>query len=385
MGFWQTSMNQDGRTSTSDAETVSFNLSKSNYLSEVKLRISETNGATGNGDTTAVGMQTVVDAITRIEILGNGSDIKNYRGYECIKWAHYLRRTKTAYNRTGKGAAVQFQDFPMFFGRFFGDEVAILPARLFKTLVLKYTTSFPISATAGFATGTTVADLVEVELVDAAKDPKKVVILKETETETFTAATSGDRKSPASGLPLGNKITKVLVHSYLAGHDTDGITYLKVGINNYAEVPFGKINWRDLADMNRYQRGLEEDSLDMQVYMDDADTGSCRMSNIKSLTMTSNVSGPHMPAASWSGDTLTYVLSDLATPSAVSSAELSSLHVVSSDGIAYTVVLDLDPQDNWAAGIDATAATGVNEVELLLTQAVAHVVYISTQEAFSPA
>ncbi len=274
-------MNQDARTSTSDAETVSFNLSRSNFLSEVKLRIQETNGATSNFTRVA---PTVIDSITRIEILGNGNDIKNYRGYECVKVAHYLRRTPPAYNRTQGAADVQFQDFPMLFGRFAGDEQAILPARLFRTLVLKYTTSFVISATAGFATGTTVADVVEVELVDAAKDPSKVVILKETETETFTAGTSGERKSPASGLPLGNKITKVFIHSYLAGNDTKistGISYVRLGVNNYAETPLGKTSWRNLTDLNRYQRGLEEDKYNAIIFLKDTDVLDTRLDNIK--------------------------------------------------------------------------------------------------------
>ncbi len=82
------------------------------------------------------------------------------------------------------------------------------------------------------------------------------------------------------------------------------------------------------------------------------------------------------------GDSVTFGYSDLATPTAVTAAAKSYVMATSSNGIAYTAVVDLDPLDNFSGGIDTSQ--NVNEVELGLTQASALVVYIVTQEAVVP-
>lgn len=381
-GFWQTTTNQDQRGSTLNTETVQIPLSRSNFLSEVELRLSNTNGATSNVVATGVN-NTVIDAVQRIEVLGNGNDIKNYRGYECVKWAQYLRKTKPAMSETQAAAGVQFQSFPILFGRFTGDEYCMLPAKLFRTLVLKWTNVFPVHASTGYATGSAKADVVEVEWVSG-DDPTKKIILKETETETFTAGTSGERKSPASGLPLGNKITKVLIHDYLAGHDSEyGITYARLGINNYSETPVGKTAWHSIAEMNKYQRGIESDRKSLSAFVANTNVNNTRISNINAAIATSGVAGTHAASTTVAGDQVTVGLYDLATPTAISSAEGVWLEAVSKDALSYAIVIDLDPLDSIVAGgIDTSS--GVNEVELGLTQAAATTVYISTQEAVVP-
>ncbi len=376
-GAWQLSTNQDGRVGT-DTETPTINLSKSNFLGEVHLRIRATNGATSNavigGD-----QLTVINAVSRIEVLGNSAQLKSYRGFECIKWAHYLRRVRPGYDRRELAAGVQFQDFPILFNRYAGDELCMLPAKLFKTLTLRWTNTFAISATAGYAAGTARADVTEFEYVsDDAANSK--IILRETEVTQYTTVATGAVRVPVGGLPLGNMITKVLLHSYVRSIEEGvDITYVRLGINNMSEIPFGTIGWLQLQDKNRTDYGLEDDIVDTIFMLKNADTVDIRLGRIKAITVMCNLAVTYTNFTTIAGDTLTVNQSDLATPSAVTSVNGQHVIAMSAAPVAYCTLLDFDLQSNFAHGIDTSK---VNSVDLEITNGGAGaLLVVSMQEA----
>jgi hypothetical protein len=371
-GQWQYSVNQDQRVGLSDTETFQINLSKANFTSEVDLKIAVTNGATSNSPTTSI-PATVVDGTLRIEILANGGDVKNYRGYECIKWAQFLRGAKPGQNQTMAGAAVQQQFFPIYFGRHFGDELCMLPSKLYKTLVLKVQTTYPISATAGFVTLSEREDVYELEYISD-DDPSSKIILRELEVIQYTSsATSGESRVPQGGLPLGNLITKVLLHEYTAGVD-DGTDYpyVRLGINNFSEIPIGLTRWQNMQDKNKLDYGLPEDNLSLNVYAATAKVLNTRMSRITSFAV-----GPSTvattPAGTVSGDQLT---------TALGSTSANYFRFQSMAGVAYCILLDVDPLSNFAGGIKSS---NVNSVDLAVTAGATNtsssLLVVSMQEA----
>lgn len=369
-GQWQLSVNQDQRVGLSDTETFQINLSKSNFTSEIQLKIAVTNGATSN---TAAAPPTVIDGTTRIEILANGGDVKNYRGYECEKWAHFLRGTKPGYQRTQLGGGVQEQLFPILFGRFFGDELAMLPSKLYKTLVLKVQTTYPISATAGFATLTEKEDVYELEYVSE-DDPAGKIILRELEVQQYTTVASGATRTPNGGLPIGNLITKVLLHEYQAGsEDGTDITYVRLGINNFSEIPIGLTKWKNLQDDNKLHYALQNDVYAAPLTIATATGMATRLSRLQTLELTNGTGSSALSITSIAGDKITFAYTGASTP--------NYAFAQSTVGVSFCVLLDVDPLKNFSGGIKSS---NVNTVDLEVTNGNAGgLMLVSMQEAIT--
>ena len=356
-GQWQFSVNQDQRVGLSDTETFQINLSKANFTSEVDLKIAVTNGATSNTPSTGVQPSTVLDGTLRIEILANGGDVKNYRGYECVKWAHFLRRTKVGANQSMGPAAVQQQVFPILFGRYFGDELCMLPSKLYKTLVLKVQTTYPISATAGFATLTEKEDVYELEYISD-DDPASKIILRELEVQQYTTGTSGEVRTPNGGLPLGNLITKVLLHDYLkATEDGSDISYVRLGINNFSEIPIGLTRWQNMQDKNKTDYALEFDENMVGVQAATGFLYNSRITRIRGVEITPfTLAGGPAAATFANGDQIIVLLT---------ATGMNSVYVQSMAGVSNCVLLDVDPLSNFSGGIQSS---NVNSVDLAVTQ-----------------
>jgi hypothetical protein len=357
---------------------VTINLSKANFLSEVQLRVLMTNGATSN---TQQAPNTIVDGVQRIEVLANGAQVKNYRGYECIKWAHYTRKEKAPYDRTQNGADVQFQVFPIEFGRYFGDQMAMLPAKLFRTLTLRWTNVFPISATLGFATGTARADVLEYEWVSD-DPPQSKIILRETEVTQFTTVATGASRQPAGGLPLGNLITKILLHEYQHAVD-DGvdISFVRLGINNFAEIPIGLSRWVNIQDNEAQRYQMRFDTYSAILYVGNTGLRDTRVGRIRSLAAIPGTALTSLTATVVAGDTVTFGQSDLATPTVVAGNQPNYVCVEGSAPVAYCVLLDLDPASDFSGGIRSNL---VNSVDLEVTNGGAGgLLVVSMQEAIT--
>ena len=378
-GQWQYSVNQDQRIGLSDTETFQINLSKANFTSEVDLKIQVTNGATSNTAATQVQPATVLDGTLRIEILANGGGVKNYRGYECVKWAHFLRGAKPSADQTQLGAALQQQFFPIYFGRHFGDELCMLPSKLYKTLVLKVQTTYPISLTAGFLGLSEKEDVYELEYISD-DDPSSKIILRELEVIQYTSsATTGESRVPQGGLPLGNLITKVLLHEYQSStspsQDGSDYPYVRLGINNFSEIPIGLTRWQNMQDKNKLDYGLPVDEYSCLLYTATAVAHPTRVSRITSISLTAQAAIGNAPVTT--GATVGDQINTIVTATGPTHCLAKS-----AAGVSFAILLDTDPLSNFAGGIKSS---NVNSVDLAVTAGATNsslsLLVVSMQEA----
>ena len=134
-----------------DSGTVTVPLPTANYISGLLIRVQNTNGATSNTDVA----QTVAEAITKVEIVADGTVAVTWSGPECRKFMHFDQGDFPPMEETQAGAEVQWASFPINFGTSDFDKEFVLPAWKYHTLDLKVTWAFTDSATAGFATSET--------------------------------------------------------------------------------------------------------------------------------------------------------------------------------------------------------------------------------------
>lgn len=339
-----------------DSGTVSINLPKSNFIGSLMLRIENVNGSTSNRS------ETIESGITKIEVIGNGSKVlKSYSGLECRKLAQYLYSDLPPAEETQAGSATQWSLFPIMFGRFFGDEDYILPAKLFSTLQLKITWSFTDSTTVGWTTSESNAkyDITINEYVSA-DNAKSKKLLVETEINSFTSAASGNKDVE---LPLGNRYRRIMVRAYEAAiEDGTDITDYELRINNGAQVPMSNTwNQQQLEDALLYKARTTKK---VQVDLKDNSTFATQVSRIKKWGAASVVDAHTGGIDAVSGDTVTLFLYDLATPTAISTEE-GVLVDVESDIVAHCIMLDFDKRND---GQQLLSTLGLQDLKLRLTQ-----------------
>ena len=381
-GKWQTSVNTDGGTFSAATSSVTVDLSKANFLGEVRLRMTWLNGSTTNLSTR------IEDDVDLIQILANGGAVKFFNGVTCRKMAHYSRgiRPTTDYNELA--ATDQIADFPLLFTRFPGDEVCVLPAKVFRTLQLKVNISMTLSDTtayeATFAAANADYYVHEVEYISA-DDPTSKKILKETDVDSYTTVASGDVDRPTGGLPLGNIIRKILIYCREDGcEDGTDITHLRLGVNNFSEIPY-HMRWIDRQDQeSEWYRSREEQSEFLMI--SNTDTRNLDIGRITSINLTapgtSTTTNPrivnHTSLAT--GNVLTVALSDDAGTAVTADSQISML-VKGMAFSAWTNMIDLDPAGDLSGGIDTS---NVNDVKVKVTNGGAGgTVYVTVQEVVS--
>lgn len=193
--------------------TITVDLPKANFIGHLHVRLA----TTGTG--------TVAQTVSKIEVVGNGSHvIKSYSGAQLRALSKFDLANLPA---STAGGTTDSDDFLIMFGRFIGDELCMLPAKIFKTLQLKITWS---------ATGTTVVsqllDVICDEYVSD-DDPLEKLILKDTEIEakaTGTGVTNFD-------LPLGNLYRRLML---IVG-DATSLADLTLKVNNGASRPYAAL------------------------------------------------------------------------------------------------------------------------------------------------
>jgi len=200
-----------------------YDLPKSNFIGYIDVNIAGTGCAT----------QTLLTAacnFTSVRVEGNGSTIlKDYtlRDVRCLNIFDY--GTAPVY-WSGITESVQSAlPFRIDFGRFVHDEISILPAKMFKQLVLR------ITATA--VTGANLWDAapsisIEVEQYISADKPTEKVILKDTIISTTAAAAT----QVDYDLPLGLWLRALM----LMVDEMTGNWYnlMSLRVNNGAEIPW---------------------------------------------------------------------------------------------------------------------------------------------------
>lgn len=340
-GRWQISTNTDQEVLDDGAQTKTYNLSKANFLSDISMRIHATNGATSNLTLTIDGQ------VSKIEIGGNSSTLKSYTGIECLRLAKFALGIWPSGDETQQNGGVQHQEFPILFGRGVGDQVAMLPACLFKTLQLKVTVGITISATDGYATGTPRITIVEREWIsdDA---PLSKPFLKETEVETYTTIAAGNKDFD---IPLGQVVRRIMVQAYVtAVEDGTDVTNIKVGFNNFSEIPIDA-RWDMLQAINKRDFRLPDFLKAVTLMGANTDTYASRVSRIKAAVGTSGVALDLETCTAITGDRITIGLSDVATPTAITTDQVSKWLIVGAVGNPFCVMLDFDPGGTFSQGV----------------------------------
>ena len=342
-GRWQTSTNTVDETLDDGAQTKTYNLSKSNFLSDVSMRIRATNGATSN---LVAGANSIDQRVTKIEVLAQSSTMKSYSGIQCLRLAKFALGIWPSGDETQQNDAVQFQEFPILFSRGPGDEAAMLPAKLFKSLQLKVTVNINIAATE-YATTTGRIQIVEREWISD-DNPLSKFILKETETETYTSVAAGDKDFD---IPLGQTIRRIMVQAYeTAIEEGTDVTHIKVGFNNFTETPIDA-DWCMLQAQNKRDFHLDDFLKAVHLMGANTDTYASRVSRIKAAVGTSGVALDLETCTAIAGDRITIGLSDVATPTAITVDQVSKWIIVGAVGNPFCVMLNFDLAGDFSQGI----------------------------------
>lgn len=182
---WERRFLLDQETQSSDSATRRVKLPREGFLSGLELRTRITNGATA-------GEEHIVNAIDRVEIIGDGSFVVfSLEGVELLRWAWWDLRRFPPQQWDESASAVQELVLPILFGRYLGDHQYALNLAAWRDLELRIQYSPTISATA-FATGTTqfhVPMLVD-DTGEAVRDRRGW--LRTQQVYAFTSAASGE-------------------------------------------------------------------------------------------------------------------------------------------------------------------------------------------------
>lgn len=147
----------NGEAQANDAATYRYRLPNAGALHSLLLRVSCTNGATSGRNVS------IFDVVDDIRIVADGSNvIFQQRPKEIEKYHESVLQHTLEINQVEAAAGVQQGVFPILFGREVYDPEIWLPLQSFGAVFLEVDYSPTISATVGFATGTTTIDLVQV-------------------------------------------------------------------------------------------------------------------------------------------------------------------------------------------------------------------------------
>lgn len=226
----------------SNAATQQEPLPKSGYLSGLEVRLAWTNGATGGAG------EDVIDAVDRIEVIGNGSTvIFSLEGIEIAKWAQVWQRRRMVQQRDDRASAVQFASFTVPFGRWMGDPEAWLDLSRWTDVELRVQYSPTISA-AAFLTAGGVLDVIGLFYERGAAPPAGRGYIRTTQVRSFTSAAAGDE---VIQLSRQYPYTDLLVYAFEAGiEDGVDITQVELSIDNGRLIPFTG-RWVDVQEENR--------------------------------------------------------------------------------------------------------------------------------------
>lgn len=216
--------------------TDTINLPKTNFIGNILVALKGVCVATGT------------ITVNKIEVIGNGAaTLVSLSGAQIQKimsfdYSNRQMAVSAAGVNLGDGIAAAgtetvYMPYIISFGRFIGDTLCMLPAKLFKTLQLKITYSTAVAAWTSLALYVVVDEYVSDE------DPATKLILKKTEIEGKATGT-GDTDFD---LPLGNAYRRLML--YVSACTT--VTTISLRANNGAEIPYTD-DWSLIQIMNLY-------------------------------------------------------------------------------------------------------------------------------------
>jgi hypothetical protein len=236
----------DNEVQSSDAATKTLKLPLSNFIHTLYVKFAVTNGATDAEN------QSAYDALDKIEVIANGSDVLySMTPREAKAWYLWERGMNIPQVRNESASAVQSVTIPIFFGRADFDPNYYLPCARLSDLELKVTYSPTIAATS-FATGTCTIAVHALMTMGTPPDQYGGTLVHKT-VKAFTSAASGDDQTL---LPRGNMLRSLLVYAYEAAiEDGTDITRVKFDLNNQERV-LVDAKFVDLQHVNRVERWI---------------------------------------------------------------------------------------------------------------------------------
>jgi hypothetical protein len=211
-----------------DSQTKTIDLKGLDPISAIDIIYAATNGATSN-----VG-QPLHKQVSKIEVI-DGADVLfslNFRQLAALNF--YEQKIYPAHNLTEVGGAQQWEKATIHFGRWVGDPDFYLDPSVYKNPQLKLVHNLPISATAGFATGT--GRLTAIAHLFDERPPAAKGFLMTKEHYAWTTAASGDETIE---LPTDYAYRLLMLQAYESGTPwTTSITKAKLGLNEDKVVIF---------------------------------------------------------------------------------------------------------------------------------------------------
>jgi hypothetical protein len=219
----------DQETQASDAATRRVQLPRSGVLSGISLRVRITNGAT-SGD------EKIFTAIDRVEVVADGSNVLfSCSGAALYRLAHFVYGHEPPHRQSQTLSVVQELEFPILFGRYFGDPEIGLNLGNYRDCELRIQYSPTIAATS-FVTGTTSFHAVLWIDDDVAGASARFGFLRTTEAYAFTSVAAGDE---IIDLARAYRYWDIMVFARETAID-DGvdITRAQIWVNDRAKIPF---------------------------------------------------------------------------------------------------------------------------------------------------
>jgi hypothetical protein len=246
---WSRRILLDQETQAVDAATRRVPLPARGALSGIELRCGCTNGATR-------GTQRIFEAITRVEVIANGSNVLfSLEGTELYRWAHFILRKEPPHIWTEQNGIVQYLNMPVLFGRYMGDPEFWLDLSQYQAVELRVTFAPTIAATA-FVTATFQIHC-PYWIDDSPGGPgARRGFLRTTQVKAFTSLAAGEDITELSRL---YKYMDLLVYArHVAVADGGDITIAEVRANDKALIP-ATGRWDDWAALAEDILGVNGD------------------------------------------------------------------------------------------------------------------------------
>lgn len=352
---------------SSDSATRIVQLPRNGWLSGIGLRVEITNGATS-------GTERIRDAIDRVEVLANGSEVLfSLEGVELERWQYVFtgRRAVQVLTMAVSGVQELFLQIP--FGRKIGDKELCLDLAQFQSVELRVQFSPTISATT-FTTGTTTISAILYLWRAGSPEVRRRGYIRTSQFRAFTSAASGE---DVTELPRRFPLLDVFVHAREAAiADGVDITLAEIREDDGLVIPYTG-RWRDIQFENHVLLGLEAKEWGIALRTDDEtiDTlvsriAAHRLSVTENSTATDSVV-PIVTTASIAADRITLSVIEVdedATQAA--SALATALYTIAwsaeGEGIGNAIYIPLWDMETLESAYPAPSKA---KVTLALTQA----------------
>ena len=247
-----------------DSETVTVNIDVLNPISALVIVYQATNGATSNQGVA------IHDDVDSIDLVDGSEEIFSLSGIEALILNAFEAKRMPYMDITEAAGGVQKEAFIINFGRYIGDPDYWLDPTEFRNLQLRLAHSLTISATAGFATGSGVIDVIAKVFEEKPSGRNGYMIAKE--QYSFTSGASGIETAM---LPTDYTWRMLIQRAYESAMPiTADITNIKVNFDGgrFVPVDMGMLdilqdNANKLGAFQYAQEFLRTDGDDVSLYL----------------------------------------------------------------------------------------------------------------------